>query len=59
MVSVGDKIQIKNASAVMLQGLLHIVPSKKKGGLIIVKASKSSQTFQPSTKRGTPADRSI
>lgn len=54
LVSVGDEIEVKNASAIMLQGLLHIVPSKKKGGLIIVKASKSSQTFQPSTKEEHP-----
>ncbi len=43
-VSVGDEIDIKNAHITMFQGLLQIVPSRKKGGLIIVEPSKSADT---------------
>jgi hypothetical protein len=41
-VSIGDEIDLKNAHVNRYQGLLQIVPTRKEGGLIIVKPPKAS-----------------
>ena len=45
-ISVGDEIEIKNASVKTFRGLLQIVPNRKKGELIIAETSKPSITKQ-------------
>ncbi len=45
-ISVGDDIEVKNASVKMFRGLLQIVPKRKKDGLIIAEHSKPSLTKQ-------------
>ena len=45
-VSVGDKVEIKKAHVKAFQGVLQIIPSRKKGELIIIKPSKPANTKQ-------------
>jgi len=39
VVSVGDEIEIKNASVKTFQGLLQIIPTRKRGELVVVEPS--------------------
>jgi len=52
--SVGDEIEVKNAYVKTFRGLLYLIPARKKGELIIVKPSESTnakQNAQASAKR--------
>jgi len=53
-VSVGDEVELKKAYVKAFQGVLQIVPSRKKGELIIIKPSKPAnpkQVTQSSSKK--------
>ena len=53
-VSVGDEIEVKNASVRTFRGLLYLTPARKRGELIMVKPSEptnAKQTAQASAKR--------